>query len=697
MVRLLGILLFFLWLNPLLGQVTPPAMEWQKSLGGSKKDAGNDIQFTSDGGFIVLGTTLSGDADAQTIPLHGGEEVFILKFDAAREMEWRKRLGGTASDYGIKIKELAGGGYIVLGETTSPNNGDVSGVHGNPVVSVPADLWIVRLDAGGNILWQKCLGGTGVEQAGSIDMTSSGGFIISGNTTSTNGDVSGNHGSGDAWVVEINATGNILWQKCYGGTAYEGVALIKSLPAGGYVFTAATRSVNGDVTPNNPEDIWVVRIDATGNILWQQCYGGSDPETPGNIVALNDGFVVGGTTASSDWSINNLGKTDGWIFKTDLSGNLLWQETVGGMGDDRVNDIIPAADGGFFMTGGTYTAHCFNNGLEDYWLVKTDRDGKFKWEKLQGGTKEDYISAITQASNGSLYVTGASMSDDRDIIGHHNSSNPLFIPMEDMWTLIFSFTDNDMTSSVTITSSIDIICEGKPVTFKAHPVNAGNSPAFFWYVNGIEQPDYDEVFTTTTLQDGDKVWCKMISQQPCMADQEVLSNQITIRWYPNGRASGFLPPQITKCVNLYETITPARPFSAYLWSTGATTPTIRVVNPGLYWLEVTDETGCSGRENVWVANRSCMNAVYLPSAFTPNNDGLNDVFKPLVDGHLTQYKFTVYDRNGQVVFQSTDPGKGWTGIKNGIPYNTGVFVWICTYQLAGGEAKTEKGTVALIR
>ena len=697
--KVCAIFLCCLCLNPVIGQFSPPVLQWQKPLGGTLDDGGEDIQLTPDGGFITVGTAASGNFDGNTTPFHGRKDVFVLKYDAARELEWRKKLGGSFDDFGTQIKPLASGGYIVLGYTQSPNNGDVSGVHGNPFVSVPADIWLFKLDNSGNLLWQKCLGGTGIDLPGSIAFTASGGFIISGYTTSNDGDVSGNHGGGDVWIVELDAARNVLWQKCYGGSAKEGTGFIKPVSGGGYIFTASANSTDGDVTVNNFEDVWLIRIDLVGNIVWQKCYGGSADEEPCNVLPVSDGFIVGGTTSSGDWSINNHGATDAWIFKTDLNGNLLWQQTYGGNYKDRGNEIILAADGGFLLAGGSFSGSgCFNNGEEDFWIVKTDNAGNLRWQKMHGGTKIDYATGISEAADGLLYVTGYELSDDRDVVGHHTVLVPGVSPNNDEWIIILGFGGPDMTTKLTITSSLAIICAGKPVTFTAHPVNGGILPVFTWYINGVEQPALTgDTLSSISLQDGDRITCKMISQLPCVVNQEVLSNEIIMHWYPNGRPSGFLPQQITKCVNLYESITPASTFANYLWSNGATTPSIRVVNSGLYWLEVTDITGCTGRENTRVTTKSCMNGVFVPTAFTPNNDGLNDIFKPLVDGKLVQYRFTIYDRWGQVVLQTTDPGKGWNGKRGGVDQDTNMFVWVCTYQLAGEAIKTEKGTFLLIR
>src|SRR5258706_684204 len=123
------ILLSCLWFNPVMGKLPPPALQWQKPMGGTKDDGGDDIQLTPDGGFITVGTAASSDFDGNTTPFHGMKDVFVVKYDAAHELEWRKKLGGSWDDYGTQIKPLAGGGYIFFGYTGSPNNGDVSAVH----------------------------------------------------------------------------------------------------------------------------------------------------------------------------------------------------------------------------------------------------------------------------------------------------------------------------------------------------------------------------------------------------------------------------------------------------------------------------------------------------------------------------------------------------------------------------------------
>ncbi|MBL0334426.1 MAG: gliding motility-associated C-terminal domain-containing protein [Chitinophagaceae bacterium] len=263
--------------------------------------------------------------------------------------------------------------------------------------------------------------------------------------------------------------------------------------------------------------------------------------------------------------------------------------------------------------------------------------------------------------------------------------------------MYLSFTGNNQDSKINITSSLINICPGKPAHFTAHAVNGGTEPIYTWYLNGVELSGSADTITVENLQNNDQITCRLFSRLPCIIEQYVMSNTITMHTYPNGTPSGFLPAEMTKCVNLYEKIKPLTEFASYLWSTGATTPSITIHNPGEYWLEVTDLTGCKGKEYTTITTRSCMNAVYIPSAFTPNKDGRNDIFKPLIDGKLIRYEFSIYDRWGQCILRTKNPDTGWDGKRNGIDVGGTVYIWTCTYQLEGEAVKTEKGTVAVIR
>lgn len=161
--------------------------------------------------------------------------------------------------------------------------------------------------------------------------------------------------------------------------------------------------------------------------------------------------------------------------------------------------------------------------------------------------------------------------------------------------------------------------------------------------------------------------------------------------------AAFLPADTAICNYGSTTLTPLTNYAQYLWSTGSRQTSISITQPGLYWLQVTDLNNCSGRDSIQVTLKECMRGVYVPSAFTPDNNGRNDLFHPLVFGNLEKYEFAVYDRAGQILYRSTTPGSGWDGRYKGIPLSSGVYVWICHYQLSGEAASTQKGTVTLMR
>jgi gliding motility-associated-like protein len=159
----------------------------------------------------------------------------------------------------------------------------------------------------------------------------------------------------------------------------------------------------------------------------------------------------------------------------------------------------------------------------------------------------------------------------------------------------------------------------------------------------------------------------------------------------------FLPADTSLCSYGSLQLRPLHSFAAYRWSTGATTPVLTTGQAGTYWLEVRDSYGCTGRDTIILHPKQCLEGLYAPSAFSPNRDGKNDVFRPLLFGNVLQYQFAVYNKWGENVFQTNDPQKGWDGTVKSRLSDTHVFVWTCRYQLAGQEPKMEKGTVTLIR
>jgi len=279
-------------------------LQWQKSYGGSSADAPYFIIQTLDGGYAVTGFSATTDGSGDVTDSYGSFDYWFCKLDSAGNLQWQKSFGGSATDQSFGIVQNDDSSYVICGYSSSPNDGLVTGNHGSN------DYWIVKIDKTGSLIWEKSYGGSGSDRAFGISKTSDGGYIVNGISPSTDGDVTGNHGDGDYWVVKLDADGGLQWQKSLGGSGEDFGRIAFELPDGGYMIGGRTNTLDdGDVTGNHGDyDYWLVKLDATGTIIWQKCIGGTlsegaHPTTVPfmNVIELPDGsFAMAGATFSID-------------------------------------------------------------------------------------------------------------------------------------------------------------------------------------------------------------------------------------------------------------------------------------------------------------------------------------------------------------------------------------------------------------
>lgn len=290
--------------------------------------------------------------------------IFISNtiYAQAPAIQWQKSFGGSLKEASTYIEETSDGGYIITGMSMS-NDGDVTFHHGASTIQ---DWWIVKVDNSGAIQWQKSFGGSESEGIYCIKQTSDGGYILGGDSFSNNGDVTGHHGTvstPDAWVVKLSSAGSIVWQKSFGGTMADGVKSIKETSDGNFVFVGASYSNDGDVSGHWGSvtafngDIWVVKLSNTGTIIWQNSFGGSSLDYGSDIVESSDGgFAVVGISYSTDGEIlGNHGNSDGVLFKLNATGVLQWGYSLGGSVPDSFENIKLTADNGFVLVGSSNT------------------------------------------------------------------------------------------------------------------------------------------------------------------------------------------------------------------------------------------------------------------------------------------------------------------------------------------------------
>ena len=392
-------------------------MYWQKVYGGMQDEHGFAIAPVVGGGYLIAGTSESADGDVTKN--NGLTDMWVVKLNADRSIAWQKVFGGSGSDGANSIVALADGSCVVAGYTSS-TNGDGTGNHGG------SDYFIYKLDAGGNVLWKKILGGTGSDIANKVIATPDG-FVVAGYSSSTNGDVSGNHGVSDYWIVWLDANGTLIRQRSYGGYDHDQANSITVTADGGYLVAGAAMSVDGDVTASlGGYDYWILKLNATGNIEWQKSFGGSDTDKPQSIIAAKDGgsYIAGYSGSNNGDITGNHGNYDYWVVKLNANGTIAWQRSLGGSLPDQGLAITPAKDGGCAVTGlatsvdGDITG---NHGKSESWIVRLDPKGSIVWQRSLGGTNSEASYALISTGS-SFTVLGYSNSTDGDVSGLHGTT-----------------------------------------------------------------------------------------------------------------------------------------------------------------------------------------------------------------------------------------------------------------------------------
>ncbi|MDG2152402.1 MAG: T9SS type A sorting domain-containing protein [Crocinitomicaceae bacterium] len=373
---------------------------------------------------------------------HGQTDVWVVKLYSDGQMSWKKTFGGSSFDGAHSIKQTADGGFIIAGYTAS-NDNDVSGNHGG------RDFWILKLDSFGNMDWQNALGGNSTEVAYTVEQTSEGGYIAMGYSVSQAGDVIGNHGETDIWVVKLDESGNITWQKCLGGSSSEQGYDIKQTTDGGYIVAGSSQSNDGNLNTNyGSSDYWIVKLDTDGNIAWEKSYGGSDRDVAHCIKQTNDGgFLVSGISSSSDGDVTDVsGGRDYWIIKIDPTGNLIWQKAMGGDDTDVAYSIDETDDGGAIVAGFSTSTNgdvSGNHGDSDYWIIKLDNSGNYIWQQSLGGSGTDEPSSIQQTPDGGFIIAGYSYSEDGDLTRNRGSADYWVVKLEEVSTAGTVYYDAD--------------------------------------------------------------------------------------------------------------------------------------------------------------------------------------------------------------------------------------------------------------
>ena len=311
--------------------------QWSKTYGGSSSDDGSSVQQTTDGGYIISGSTgINGNGDY---------DIWLIKTDENGNEIWSQTYGGNSGDESYSVIETIDSEFVIVGFTTSFGNGN-------------EDIWLIKTNQNGIEQWSQTYGGVEEDIGVSIQQTNDGGFIITGYTNSFG------NGNRDVYLIKTDGNGNELWSQTFGGIFNDLGHSVQQTTDGGFIITGVTTSF---VDPLG--DIYLIKTDNNGNEQWIQTYGGVEYDLSYSVKQTNDnGYIILGETESF-----GSGKLDFYLVKTDENGNYEWSQTYGGVEDDWGISLDITSDGGFILCG--VTESFGNNIQEDILLIKTDDQG----------------------------------------------------------------------------------------------------------------------------------------------------------------------------------------------------------------------------------------------------------------------------------------------------------------------------------
>jgi hypothetical protein len=416
-----------------------------KCLGGNGDEIANVIQATSDGGYIIAGSTSSSSNGDITQSNHGGTDFWIAKLNASGNVQWEKNYGGSLDDIAYDIHEISNGEWIVAGSSCSAD-GDVDAHLGESTIS---DIWIIRINNMGNILWKKSMGTTGTDWAVGVKYTGFNEVLILANTNEANNDAEENMGGNDYWLIKMNINGNVLWENVFGGS--ENDYAQNFLAAGnvayllGFSNSQSSSALDGEallikVNTTNGDQEW--SLDLGTNVD-----GGTGYTGKMGMTAEGDVMITFNSSTRTDNA--NCNENGSFLVKTISSeGDIQNDHCYGGSGYDQAEAITAGSDNEFWLLGNTTSqdgdvpAHSeYNDSGDNTWLSRMDENGNIIWSASLGGSKDDKGNGMARQGDQFTAIVVNTQSSDGNISGFHNGEES----SHDIW---FAIIDEDLTTPI---------------------------------------------------------------------------------------------------------------------------------------------------------------------------------------------------------------------------------------------------------
>jgi hypothetical protein len=345
-------------------------LTWEKAFGGSGWDVGYSVQQTTDKGYIIAGWTSSYGA--------GSTDVYLIKTGARGDVEWEKTFGGIGREFGYSVQQTTDKGYIIAGWTSES-------------IDIAGDVYLVKTDKDGHLLWEKSFGGADNYNGRSVKQTSDGGYIIAGWTSS--------YDDYRVFLIKTGSKGDVEWEKTFEGVGDAFGYSVQQTSDNGYIIVGKTTEAI-DIAG----DVYLLKTDSNGNLLWEETFGGYGDDGGYSVQQTSDGgyIIAGGTLSFSENQYLPIQKV--YLIKTDSRGFAEWEKTFGGDLGNSGNSVQQTSDGGYIIAGGTLS---YFSGGSDVYLIKTDSDGNILWERTFGSSDDSNNAySVQQTSDGGYIIAG---------------------------------------------------------------------------------------------------------------------------------------------------------------------------------------------------------------------------------------------------------------------------------------------------
>ena len=674
----------------------------------------------------------------------------MISVHAQFPISWDAGIFGNKFEELVDANEFFDGGYIMGGTSYSEIGGDI---HDTP--RGKGDFFVIRTNDIGEPQWTHLYGGTEGDRMTSLDITSDNGIICVGRSTSGVGfeKSTASFGKNDFWVIKLNDKGDMLWEKSFGGSEDDIPYSVAVHPSGDiYILGFSSSPVSGNKSSAHygSNDYWLIKLDASGNKIWDKSFGGPDDERLyyGALSVTSGGdLLIGGSSASGAGpmkSAGNIGGMDFWILKIDQNGTLIWEKTYGGDEEDQVQKILEASNGDILVAGGTRSGPSGNktsnfNGLIDYWLVRLDPSGNLLWEKSFGGSGLEVITGMAENGAGNIMVGGLS---DSPASGTKTTPNLgeydywlIFLDKNgtEIWQEVYGWSGKDALTVLLHTSDGGYLVGGDSDSGVGGDKTTNNFGLNDYWFFKLEcgwdyEPDYsfsgcDSEPLDLNLSTSDCNGCSFIWPDGTESDTYTYDNSepfgqsflvtvnsregcpieknVTVDFYHAPEFTLGNDTTVYENTNMVLRPNPIPLDGEYQWSTSDTTLTILVSESGSYGLTIND-SGCATYREINIKFEGNKD-LFIPSVFSPNDDGFNDYFKVYGDIAVANIKqFNIFDRWGSLVFAQADflPGShssGWDGDYRGRKMKSGVYIYFIEVEYTDGTTELVKGDVTLVR